>query len=72
MRFMMMHKNDANTEAGKPPPMELVHKMGAFVSEHAQAGRFIDGAGLGEQDAHALGLPQRTMHGKARSLSWRT
>ena len=21
MRFMIMHKNDANTEAGKPPPM---------------------------------------------------
>jgi hypothetical protein len=47
MRFMMMHKNDDQTEAGKLPPMELVEKMGAFVGEHAQAGRFIDGAGLG-------------------------
>jgi hypothetical protein len=47
MRFMMMHKNDANTEAGNPPPMEIVHKMGAFVGGHAQAGRLIDGAGLG-------------------------
>jgi len=47
MRFMIMHKNDANTEAGKPPPMEIVDKMGAFVGEHAKAGRFIDGAGLG-------------------------
>lgn len=47
MRFMMMHKNDPETEAGKPPPLELVHAMGAFVSEHAEAGRFIDGAGLG-------------------------
>ncbi len=47
MRFMMMHKNDPNTEAGNPPPMEVVHKMGAFVGEHARAGRFIDGAGLG-------------------------
>ena len=46
MRFMVMHKNDANTEAGKPPPMELVQQMGAFIGEHAQAGRFIDGAGL--------------------------
>jgi hypothetical protein len=46
MRFMMMHKNDPNTEAGLPPPMELVQKMGAFVGEHLQAGRFIDGAGL--------------------------
>src|SRR5688572_13855122 len=46
MRLMMMHKNDPHTEAGEPPPMELVHKMGAFIGEHAQAGRFIDGAGL--------------------------
>jgi hypothetical protein len=47
MRFMMMHKNDPNTEAGNPPPMELVHKMGAFIGEYAKAGQFIDGAGLG-------------------------
>ena len=47
MRFMIMHKNDAQTEAGNPPPRELVDKMGAFIGGHAQAGRFIDGAGLG-------------------------
>jgi hypothetical protein len=47
MRFMMMHKNDPHTEAGLPPPMEIVHKMGAFVGGHAEAGRLIDGAGLG-------------------------
>lgn len=47
MRFMMMHKHDARSEAGVPPPMELVKKMGAFIGEHAQAGRFLDGAGLG-------------------------
>jgi hypothetical protein len=47
MRFMIMHKNDPNTEAGMPPPPELVHKMGAFIGEYAQTGRFIDGAGLG-------------------------
>ena len=46
MRFMIMHKNDPHTEAGTPPPMDLVNKMGAFVGEHAQAGRFVDGAGL--------------------------
>ena len=46
MRFMIMHKNDANTEAGNPPPLELVHKMGALIGEHAKAGRFVDGAGL--------------------------
>jgi hypothetical protein len=47
MRFMFMHKNDPNTEAGLPPPKELVHAMGAFVGEYARAGAFIDGAGLG-------------------------
>ena len=47
MRFMIMHKNDSNTEAGTPPPLDLVHKMGALIGEYAQTGRFIDGAGLG-------------------------
>jgi hypothetical protein len=47
MRFMIMHKNDPNTEAGLPPDMELVQKMGAFIGGHLEAGRLIDGAGLG-------------------------
>jgi hypothetical protein len=46
MRFMMMHKNDPQTEAGQPPPMELVTKMGAFIGECAKSGRYVDGAGL--------------------------
>jgi hypothetical protein len=46
MRFMLMHKNDPNTEAGQPPPMDLVNKMGAFIGEHAKNGRFVAGAGL--------------------------
>jgi hypothetical protein len=46
MRFMIMHKNDPSTEAGKPPPMDIVHEMGAFIGGHARAGRYIDGAGL--------------------------
>ena len=46
MRFMIMHKNDPQTEAGYPPPMELVNKMGAFIGEYAKSGRFVDGAGL--------------------------
>ena len=46
MRFMIMHTNDPQTEAGHKPPMELVHKMGAFIGEYAKTGRFVDGAGL--------------------------
>jgi hypothetical protein len=47
MPFMVMHKNDPRSEAGQPPPMELVQKMGALIGEYASTGRFIDGAGLG-------------------------
>jgi hypothetical protein len=47
MRFVIMHKNEPRTEAGEPPPMELVRKMGAFIGEYAKSGRFLDGAGLG-------------------------
>jgi hypothetical protein len=47
MRFMIMHKNDPRTEAGEPPPMDLVHEMGAFIGEYAATGRLLDGAGLG-------------------------
>ena len=47
MRFMMMHKNDPQTEAGLPPTMEIVTEMGEFIGGHAKAGRLVDGAGLG-------------------------
>ena len=36
MRIMMAHKHDPHTEAGLPPPMDLVQKMGAFVGEKLQ------------------------------------
>lgn len=47
MRIMMMHKNDPETEAGNPPPLEIVHKMGEFIGRYIQAGTFLFGAGLG-------------------------
>ena len=47
MRFMMMHKNTPQTEAGERPSPELIAQMGAYIGEHIQAGRFLDGAGLG-------------------------
>lgn len=47
MRLVMMHKHDPHTEAGEKPPLELIQKMGAFIGEHAQAGRFLGGEGLG-------------------------
>lgn len=47
MRFMLMHKHDQNTEAGKPPPKQLIEEMGAFIGGYARSGQLIDGAGLG-------------------------
>jgi hypothetical protein len=47
VQFLMMHKNDPHTEAGLPPPIELVHEMGAFIGELARTGKLVDGAGLG-------------------------
>jgi hypothetical protein len=44
---MIMHKNDSNTEAGNPPPLELVHRMGELIGEYVRTGRMVDGAGLG-------------------------
>src|SRR5688572_4506266 len=46
MRYLVMHKHDPHTEAGEPPPMELVEKMGAYIGEHARAGTFLGGEGL--------------------------
>ncbi len=47
MRFIVMHKHDQHTEAGEPPPPELVERMGEFIGAHAQSGAFLDGNGLG-------------------------
>jgi hypothetical protein len=47
MKFMVMHKHDENTEAGKPPSAELITAMGALVGGMAQSGKLLDGDGLG-------------------------
>jgi len=46
MKFMVMHKNDSQTEAGVKPPHELIAQMGELMGEYQKAGRFLDGAGL--------------------------
>lgn len=46
MRFMVMHKVDANMEAGGPPSQEIVQGMGALVQESLKNKVFITGAGL--------------------------
>lgn len=46
MRFMMMHKNDPNSEAGRPPSMQIIEQMGEFIGGYAKSGQLVDGAGL--------------------------
>jgi hypothetical protein len=46
MRLLVMHKNDPNTEAGLPPPKELVERMGAYIGDLARRGAFLGGEGL--------------------------
>jgi len=46
MRFMVMHKVDAQMEAGGPPPTRIVQEMGRHVQDAIRAGVFEDGAGL--------------------------
>jgi hypothetical protein len=46
MRFMVMHKQDKDSEAGVPPSQELMAGMGKFTAEGIKAGVFLSGEGL--------------------------
>lgn len=46
MRFMIIVKATADTEAGVMPPPSLLAEMGVFHEELARAGVLLDGAGL--------------------------
>src|SRR5262245_29819588 len=46
MRYMVMHKVDANMEAGLPPARSIIDDMGTLVGESIKSGIFTDGAGL--------------------------
>jgi hypothetical protein len=46
MRFIVMHKVDANMEAGGPPSQEIVTQMGELVQGSLKEGVFLNGAGL--------------------------
>ena len=64
MKFMCMHKVDANMEAGNPPSQELIQKMGQLVGRTLKAGIFKDGAGLHRSAARA----RVTFHGGTPSV----
>ena len=46
MRFMIIVKATADSEAGIMPPASLLAQMGSFHEELARAGVLLDGAGL--------------------------
>ena len=46
MRFMIIRKSDAETEAGKLPSTELLGAMGAYMEEMGKAGILLGGDGL--------------------------
>ena len=46
MRFMIIVKATADSEAGVMPPASLLAEMAAFHEELARAGVLLDGAGL--------------------------
>lgn len=60
-RFIMMHKADANVEAGVQPSRELIEKMGGLVGEMASTGAFLGGEGLAPT---AQGVRVRFTNGK--------
>ena len=53
MRFMMLLKGDANTEAGKLPTQEELEAMAKYNEELVNAGVMLDGAGLKPTSAGA-------------------
>jgi hypothetical protein len=46
MRFLVMHKVDANMEAAAPPSREIIEGMGQLVQGSLRDGTFTNGAGL--------------------------
>ena len=46
MRFMVMRKADANTEAGAPPSEAILDAMGKYNEEMVKAGVMLAGEGL--------------------------
>ena len=46
MRFMLLRKADAKTEAGIMPSQELLAAMGAYMEEMVRAGVMLSGEGL--------------------------
>lgn len=65
MRFMILLKATAETEAGKLPSQDLLAQMGAFNEELVKAGVMKDGEGLKPTSSGA----RVSFNGQARSVA---
>ncbi|MCT2583397.1 YciI family protein [Actinophytocola gossypii] len=54
MRFLIIRRADADTEAGKPASEELVEAMSQYNQELVRAGALLDAAGLAPSSAGAI------------------
>ena len=61
MRFMLLRKADAETEAGVLPGKQLLTDMGNYIEELRKAGAFLSGDGL---QASSKGARVRFQNGK--------
>ena len=64
MRVMLLHKVNADTEAGRIPPASLIAAVGTMVGDMKEAGILRDGAGLRQS---ALGVRLTFAGGKLTS-----
>jgi hypothetical protein len=46
MRFIVMHKVDADMESGAPPDQDIIQNMGKLIGDGLVSGTVLDGAGL--------------------------
>ena len=67
MRFMIIVKANADSEAGVMPPASLLAEMGAFHEELARAGVLLDGAGL-KASAQLLRIARRVIGSEGGAL----
>jgi hypothetical protein len=63
MRFLLLVPSSPEAEAGTPPSLELVQKMGGFNKALQAAGVLLDGGGLhptskGARIVHGTGKPK--------------
>ncbi|HEX2133922.1 MAG TPA: YciI family protein [Actinophytocola sp.] len=54
MRFLIIRRADADTEAGRPASEELVEAMARYNEELVRAGVLLDAAGLAPSSAGAI------------------